>query len=90
MTQQFARLAGLSKDEVITHSYVRDVPLSDGRTLALITLDNGKDHTRPNTLGPATLLEFAKVLDEQKVRASAGEIHGLAVTGKPFIFCGRS
>jgi len=86
MTQQFARLAGLSKDEVITHSYVRDVPLSDGRTLALITLDNGKDHTRPNTLGPATLLEFAKVLDEQKVRASAGEIHGLAVTGKPFIF----
>ncbi|MGV8857245.1 3-hydroxyacyl-CoA dehydrogenase NAD-binding domain-containing protein [Rhodoglobus sp.] len=86
MTQQFARLAGLSQDEVITHSFVRDVPLSGGRTLALVTLDNGKDHTRPNTLGPATLLEFAKVLDEQKERASAGEIHGLAVTGKPFIF----
>ena len=86
MTEQFARLSDLAKDEVITHSFVRDVPLSDGRTLALITLDNGKDHTRPNTLGPATLLEFARVLDEQKVRASAGEIHGLAVTGKPFIF----
>ncbi|WP_341954732.1 3-hydroxyacyl-CoA dehydrogenase NAD-binding domain-containing protein [Salinibacterium sp. TMP30] len=86
MTQQFARLADLSKDEVITHSFVRDVPLSQGRTLALITLDNGKDHTRPNTLGPATLLEFARVLDEQKERATAGEIHGVAVTGKPFIF----
>lgn len=86
MTQQFARLAGLSKDEVITHSFVQDVPLSEGRTLALITLDNGKDHTRPNTLGPATLLEFARVLDEQKERATAGEIHGVAVTGKPFIF----
>ncbi|GAA1213755.1 3-hydroxyacyl-CoA dehydrogenase NAD-binding domain-containing protein [Rhodoglobus aureus] len=86
MTQQFARLAGLSKDEVITHSFVRDVALSEGRTLALITLDNGKDHTRPNTLGPATLLEFAGVLDEQKERATAGEIHGVAVTGKPFIF----
>lgn len=86
MTQQFARLAGLSKDEVITHSFVRDVPLSEGRTIALITLDNGKDHTRPNTLGPATLLEFARVLDEQKKRATAGEIHGVAVTGKPFIF----
>jgi len=86
MTQQFARLADLSKDEVITHSFVRDVPLSQGRTLALITLDNGKDHTRPNTLGPATLLGFARVLDEQKERATAGEIHGVAVTGKPFIF----
>jgi 3-hydroxyacyl-CoA dehydrogenase/enoyl-CoA hydratase/carnithine racemase len=86
MTEQFARLAGLSHDEVITHSFVRDVPLSHGRTLALITLDNGKDHTRPNTLGPATLLEFARVLDEQKERATAGAIHGVAVTGKPFIF----
>ncbi|WP_010202729.1 3-hydroxyacyl-CoA dehydrogenase NAD-binding domain-containing protein [Salinibacterium sp. PAMC 21357] len=86
MTEQFARLSDLAKDEVITHSFVRDVPLSSGRTLALITLDNGKDHTRPNTLGPATLLEFARVLDEQKERATAGEIHGLAVTGKPFIF----
>lgn len=86
MTEQFARLSDLAKDEVITHSFVRDVPLSAGRTLALITLDNGKDHTRPNTLGPATLLEFAKVLDEQKKRATAGEIHGVAVTGKPFIF----
>lgn len=86
MTDKFAKLAALDPDEVITHAFVRDVPLSGGRTLALITLDNGKDHTRPNTLGPNTLLRFGAVLDEQKARGAAGEIHGVAVTGKPFIF----
>ncbi|GAB3606339.1 3-hydroxyacyl-CoA dehydrogenase NAD-binding domain-containing protein [Conyzicola nivalis] len=81
----FDDLKAISGDEVVTHSYVRDVPLSGGKTLALITLDNGRDHTRPNTLGPVTLLELAGVLDEQRARASRGEIAGVAVTGKPFI-----
>ena len=85
-TDRFAKLASLSTDEVVTHSLVRDVPISGGKTLALVTLDNGKEHTRPNTLGPQTLLEFAAVLDELKERASRGEIAGVAVTGKPFIF----
>ena len=86
MTEKFAKLASLDPDEVVTHSYVRDIAISGGRTLALLTLDNGKDHTRPSTLGPKTLLEFAAVLDEQKARAAHGQIHGVAVTGKPFIF----
>ena len=86
MTDQFDRLASLSEDEVVTHSFVRDIPLPSGGTLALITLDNGKDHTRPSTLGPKTLLELGGVLDEQKARAGKGEINGLAITGKPFIF----
>jgi 3-hydroxyacyl-CoA dehydrogenase/enoyl-CoA hydratase/carnithine racemase len=86
MTERFAKLAALDPDEVVTHSYVRDIAISGGRTLALLTLDNGKDHTRPSTLGPQTLLEFAAVLDEQQARAAQGQIHGLAVTGKPFIF----
>jgi 3-hydroxyacyl-CoA dehydrogenase/enoyl-CoA hydratase/carnithine racemase len=81
----FDELASFSGDEVVTRSFVRDIPLSAGKTLALITLDNGRDHTRPNTLGPATLLELAGVLDEQKARAGRGEIAGVAVTGKPFI-----
>ena len=81
----FDALLALSDDEVVTHAYVRDIPILDGKTLALVTLDNGRDHTRPNTFGPAGLLELAGVLDAQKARAAAGEIHGLAVTGKPFI-----
>jgi len=86
MPDRFAKLAALDPDEVITHSFVRDIPISGGKTLALITLDNGKDHTRPNTLGPNTLLRFAAVLDELKARAAQGDIAGVAVTGKPFIF----
>lgn len=82
---QFAELRGLSDDEVVTHSYVRDVPLPSGGVLALVTLDNGRDHTRPSTLGPEGLMELAGVLDAQKARAAAGEIRALAITGKPFI-----
>lgn len=82
---QFDDLKALSEDEVVTHSFVRDIRISGGKTLALITLDNGRDHTRPSTLGPVTLLELADVLDAQKKRASNGEIAAVAVTGKPFI-----
>jgi len=82
----FDTLASLDPDEVITHSFVRDIPIAGNKVLALITLDNGKDHTRPNTLGPKTLIEFAAVLDSLAARAASGEIHGVAVTGKPFIF----
>jgi 3-hydroxyacyl-CoA dehydrogenase/enoyl-CoA hydratase/carnithine racemase len=81
----FGKLVALDPDEVVTHSYVRDVRLPSGKTLALITLDNGRDHTRPNTLGPATLLELGERLDELAARGKAGEIHGVAVTGKQFI-----
>ncbi len=84
-TSTLTTLVGLDPDEVVTHSFVRDVPLARGRVLALITLDNGRDHTRPNTLGPATLLELEGVLDALAERATRGEIAGVAVTGKPFI-----
>ena len=83
-TSDFAELLALTPDEVVTHSYVRDVPISGGRVLALVTLDNGRDHTRPSTLGAATLVEFADTLDALKERASRGEIAGVAVTGKPY------
>ncbi|MBD8728049.1 3-hydroxyacyl-CoA dehydrogenase NAD-binding domain-containing protein [Frigoribacterium sp. CFBP 13707] len=77
-------LTELSHDEVVTHSHVRDVPLPSGGVLALVTLDNGRDHTRPSTLGPATLLEFGATLDELRARASRGEVAAIAVTGKPY------
>ncbi|HMH57909.1 MAG TPA: 3-hydroxyacyl-CoA dehydrogenase NAD-binding domain-containing protein [Galbitalea sp.] len=85
MATEFDDLKALSVDEVITHSYVRDIPLPSGGTLALITLDNDRDHTRPSTLGPATLVELGDVLDAQKARAAKGEIKALAVTGKQYI-----
>lgn len=85
-TINFAPLLAAAEDEVITESFVRDVALPSGGTLALITLDNGRDHTRPNTLGPRTLEAMGKVLDEQASRAAAGEIRAVGITGKPFIF----
>ncbi|MCU1639129.1 MAG: 3-hydroxyacyl-CoA dehydrogenase [Microbacteriaceae bacterium] len=82
---RFGGLAALAADEVVTHSYVRDVALAGGRRIALITLDNDRDHTRPNTLGPATFFELREVLERLTARAAGGEIHGVAITGKPFI-----
>lgn len=82
----FSKLVGLDPDEVVTHSYVRDIRMPSGTTIALITLDNGRDHTRPSTLGPATLLELSERLDELKTRAAAKEIQGVAIIGKQFIF----
>lgn len=82
----FSPLLELSGDEVVTHSFVRDVCLPSGKTLALITLDNGHDHSRPNTLGPKSLAELDTVLCGLRARAAAGEIAAVAVTGKQFIF----
>ena len=74
-------------DEVVTHARVQDVALPGGAgTFALITLDNGFDHTKPNSFGPQGLAELAGVLDELHRRADAGEIVGVGITGKPFIF----
>ena len=74
-----------TEGEVITHSPVRDITLPSGKVLALITLDNGRDHTRPNTLGPATLAELGETLAGLKARAAAGEIHAVGITGKQYI-----
>lgn len=72
-------------DEVVTHARVRDVHLPGGAgTAALVTLDNGLDHTKPNTFGPASLASLETALDIVAARAAAGEIVAVAVTGKPF------
>ena len=72
-------------EEVVTHSFVRDVDLKafgfDG-TLALITLDNGLDFNRPNTFGVQSLQELdAAITDAVSRHPSA-----IAITGKPYIF----
>ncbi|MFI8594340.1 3-hydroxyacyl-CoA dehydrogenase NAD-binding domain-containing protein [Microbacterium sp. NPDC078428] len=81
----FSPIQKATDDEVVTHSRVRDVRLPSGRVLALITLDNGRDHTRPNTLGPATLTQLGEVLSALAARAAAGEIDAVGITGKQYI-----
>ncbi|MEC3980276.1 3-hydroxyacyl-CoA dehydrogenase NAD-binding domain-containing protein [Amycolatopsis sp. H20-H5] len=70
-------------DEVVTTAVTRliKVPGLDGQ-VALITLDNGYDHTRPSTFGPQGLVSLNAALDV----AFAAEPAAIAVTGKPFIF----
>jgi 3-hydroxyacyl-CoA dehydrogenase/enoyl-CoA hydratase/carnithine racemase len=72
-------------EEIITVAKVRDVdltPFGFKGILALITLDNGLDHTRPNTLGPQSVAS----LDAAITEALSHKPAAIAVTGKPFIF----
>jgi 3-hydroxyacyl-CoA dehydrogenase/enoyl-CoA hydratase/carnithine racemase len=81
-------------DEVVTKALLRDVRLpgsagkgsagkSSAGTMALITLDNGFDHTKPNSHGPGGLLELRHALDAVAAR---DDIVAVGITGKPFIF----
>ncbi|PNE38446.1 3-hydroxyacyl-CoA dehydrogenase NAD-binding domain-containing protein [Streptomyces noursei] len=79
--------AELFPDEVVTQAHVRhlDLPKGAGR-FALITLDNGLDHTKPTTFGPQSLANLNVAIDQVEKEAADGEIVGAGITGKPFIF----
>lgn len=77
------RAEELSSDaERVTQAKLRKVALPGGRTIGLITLDNGEDHTKPNTFGFGSLLALNTAID---AALSDDTIDALAVTGKPFI-----
>ncbi|MFN8156802.1 MAG: 3-hydroxyacyl-CoA dehydrogenase NAD-binding domain-containing protein [Candidatus Nanopelagicales bacterium] len=74
-------------DEIVTRALLRLVDLPGGAgKAALITLDNGFDHTKPNTFGLGGLDSLAETLDHVAAAAESGEIVAVAVTGKPFVF----
>jgi len=50
--------------------------------MALITLDNGHDHTKPNTFGPKGLASLNAAIDTALAR---DDVVAIGVTGKPFI-----
>jgi 3-hydroxyacyl-CoA dehydrogenase/enoyl-CoA hydratase/carnithine racemase len=69
--------------ERVTRSILRLVDHPSGKRFAVITLDNGEDHTKPNTMGPGGLVSLAHALDA----AEATDADAVVVTGKPFWFC---
>ncbi|MCD0443852.1 3-hydroxyacyl-CoA dehydrogenase NAD-binding domain-containing protein [Glycomyces sp. A-F 0318] len=72
------------EEEVVTEAHVRYLePRGLGGRAAIITLDNGYDHTKPSSFGPGGLKNLWRALDE--VEAAEG-VKLVAVTGKPFIF----
>ncbi|MEI7780023.1 MAG: 3-hydroxyacyl-CoA dehydrogenase NAD-binding domain-containing protein [Actinomycetes bacterium] len=70
--------------EVVTESKLRyvDLPRRGGRA-ALITFDNGHDHTKPNTFGAGGLASLELAINEV---AAQPDLVALALTGKPYIF----
>src|SRR4051794_33081421 len=51
--------------------------------IALLTVDNGEDHTKPTTQNVAAWDSLGRALDELE----SGDWDGLLLTGKPFVFC---
>jgi 3-hydroxyacyl-CoA dehydrogenase/enoyl-CoA hydratase/carnithine racemase len=84
MTTLLARAQEISSDaERVTQAHLRKVTLPGGAgVLGLITLDNGEDHTKPNTFGPRGLISLNTAID---AALADDEVVALGVTGKPFI-----
>ncbi len=51
--------------------------------IAILTMDNGEDHTKPNTFGEEAFASLTAALDELE---AAEDLKGLLLTGKRFIF----
>ncbi len=78
-----ADASATTEGEVVTRALSRDIKLPHTTgTAVLITLDNGRDHTRPNTLAARGLGELNRALDAALARK---DVVAIAVTGKPFI-----
>ena len=83
LEQLIAAASAKSEGEVVTSALSRDIKLPHTSGIAvLITMDNGRDHTRPNTLGARGLGELNHALDAALAR---DDVLAIAVTGKPFI-----
>lgn len=83
-----ARAQEISSDaERVTKAHLRKVALPpvNGQAagvIGLITLDNGEDHTKPNTFGPRSLIELNTAID---AALADDQVTAIGVTGKPFI-----
>ncbi|ROQ76754.1 3-hydroxyacyl-CoA dehydrogenase [Streptomyces sp. CEV 2-1] len=86
-TELLKGAAELFPGEVVTQAHVRHLDLPGGAgNFALITLDNGLDHTKPTTFGPQSLANLDAAIDQVEKEAAEGTITGIGITGKPFIF----
>ncbi|MDX6355115.1 MAG: hypothetical protein QOF98_2018, partial [Streptomyces sp.] len=85
-TELLKGAAELFPGEVVTQAQVRHLDLPGAGRFALITLDNGLDHTKPTTVGPQSLANLDAAIDQVEKEAADGAISGVGITGKPFIF----
>jgi 3-hydroxyacyl-CoA dehydrogenase/enoyl-CoA hydratase/carnithine racemase len=65
----------------VTRFHLRPLATRVG-PVALVTMDNGADHTKPSTFGRGALESLQTLLSELET----GAWRGLVLTGKPFVF----
>ncbi|MEN3343240.1 MAG: hypothetical protein V7644_2644 [Actinomycetota bacterium] len=51
--------------------------------IALVTVDNGEDHTKPTTLGRSAFASAVAMIEQLET----GDWAAMVLTGKPFVFC---
>ena len=73
----------ISVVDVVTQFKVRYFESSKAGRLAVVTMDNGADHTKPSTFGEEALRSLHAALDGVEGQS---DVKGLLLTGKPFIF----
>lgn len=73
----------MASDEIVTTFKVRTYDSPTAGRLAIVTMDNDRDHTKPSTFGQRALESLEAALDEIE---SQSDLKGLLLTGKPFIF----
>jgi 3-hydroxyacyl-CoA dehydrogenase/enoyl-CoA hydratase/carnithine racemase len=64
-----------------TEFKLQAVERAEGR-VALVTIDNGEDHTKPTVFGRSAFESGSRVLDELE----SGDYVAMVLTGKPFVF----
>ena len=70
-------------DEVVTEFKVTYFDSRTAGRLAIVTMDNGHDYTRPNTFGQGAVGSLHAACDEL---AAQSDVKGVLLTGKQFIF----
>jgi len=69
--------------ELITSCKVTYLDSPAAGRLAILTLDNGADHRKPNTFGTQGLASLRAAVEEV---GALSDVKGVLLTGKPFVF----
>ncbi|MEO6714304.1 MAG: 3-hydroxyacyl-CoA dehydrogenase NAD-binding domain-containing protein [Mycobacteriales bacterium] len=72
--------------ELVTTAKLQVVDVPRAGAVALITLDNGLDHRKPNTFGALGLASIGAAIDVALELAVDGRVLAIAITGKPYSF----
>lgn len=67
----------------ITECKLRFYHSTEAGKIAIVTMDNGEDYSKPNTWGEEAIASLNQVLDEVEKDT---EVKGWIMTGKPYIF----